>query len=69
MNKVHCSDERETFNKLLINRHSGQPCSCFSVLNTQKAILCVYCQRQLLRIKKLEEEICTLLPQVNLKIE
>ena len=57
LNLTNYRNERETLNKLLINRHSGRPCSCFSVLSNPKAILCVYCQRQLLRIKTFRNDI------------
>ena len=73
LNRGNCRDERVMLSKLLGNRHPeascSSLCSCFAVLHSQTSMLCMYCQRQLLRIKKLEEEICTLLGQVNKKID
>ena len=68
LNENACNEERTVLKGLVQSVPRGPSCSCLAMLHDSKAVLCVHCQKQLLKIKKLEEEKNSVMSEVNMKI-
>ena len=70
LNGVACLIESSVLNKALL-RHSVRRCfsDCLRKLKEPSTLLCIKCQKNLLKIKALEEELQVLIQQIDQNIE